>query len=394
MTMLRFARRLDSVLPSATIAVKEEADRLKRAGIDVIDFGPGEPDFNTPEHIKEAARAAIARNLSHYLPTLGLLELREAIAADYRRRHGTDYTAAEVIVSCGGKNALFAAAMALFDQGDEVIIPAPYWVSFPDQIRLAGGIPVILETTEEEGFIPRARDAERLLTPATRGVILCSPSNPTGAAIPEDEIARWADLALSRDLYLIFDECYERFLYDGRTHASMARHAARLRDRLVLAATFSKSYAMTGYRIGFALADRRIVSAMATVQSHDSTHAASIVQAAALEAVRGPQDEMARMVSEYDRRRAIMVNGLRSIPGVTCLMPAGAFYAFPGVAGLYGRLGVGHSLGVAKALLTKARVAVVPGEAFGVGGYLRFSYALAAETIETGIARLREALSP
>ncbi len=388
------ARRLDNVLPSATIAVKEEADRLKRAGVDVIDFGPGEPDFNTPENIKEAAHAAIASDLSHYLPTLGLPELREAIAADYKLKHGTDYTASEVLVSCGGKNALFAAAMALFDRGDEVIIPAPYWVSFPEQIRLAGGVPVTLETTEEAGFIPRARDAERLITPATRGIILCSPNNPTGAVIPEDELERWADLALARDLYLIFDECYEHFLYDGRSHASMARHAARLRDRLVLAATFSKSYAMTGYRIGFAIADRRILSAMATVQSHDATHASSIVQAAALEAVRGPQDDMTRMVKEYDRRRAIMVKGLRAIPGITCLMPAGAFYAFPGVGGLYKRLGVSDSLGVAKALLERARIAVVPGEAFGIEGYLRFSYALAAEKIEIGIARLREAVGP
>ena len=387
-----FARRLDNVLPSATIAVKEEADRLKREGVDVIDFGPGEPDFNTPENIKEAARAAVARNLSHYLPTLGLPELREAIAADYRRKHGTDYASSEVLVSCGGKNALFAAAMALFDQGDEVIIPAPFWVSFPEQVRLAGGVPVILETTEEAGFIPRARDAEKLITPATRGIILCSPSNPTGAVIPDDELSRWADLALERDLYVIFDECYERFLYDGRSHASMALHAARLRDRLVLASTFSKSYAMTGYRIGFAIADRRVVSAMATVQSHDATHASSIVQAAALEAVKGPQDDMTRMVSEYARRRAIMVNGLRSIPGITCLMPGGAFYAFPGVAGLYERLGVSDSFGVAKALLEKARIAVVPGEAFGITGYVRFSYALAVERIETGLARLREAL--
>ena len=387
-----FARRLDNVLPSATIAVKEEADRLKREGVDVIDFGPGEPDFNTPENIKEAARAAVARNLSHYLPTLGLPELREAIAADYRRKHGTDYAPSEVLVSCGGKNALFAAAMALFDHGDEVIIPAPFWVSFPEQVRLAGGVPVILETTEEAGFIPRAKDAEKLITPATRGIILCSPSNPTGAVIPDDELSRWADLALERDLYVIFDECYERFLYDGRSHASMAVHAARLRDRLVLASTFSKSYAMTGYRIGFALADRRVVSAMATVQSHDATHASSIVQAAALEALKGPQDDLTGMVSEYARRRAIMVNGLRSIPGITCLMPGGAFYAFPGVAGLYERLGVSDSFGVAKALLEKARIAVVPGEAFGINGYVRFSYALATERIETGIARLREAL--
>ena len=384
-----FSSRLERVKPSATIAVKQEADRLRDQGVDVIDFGPGEPDFDTPDNIKRAAHRAIDENLSHYLPTLGLPALRRAIRDDYRRRYDTDYTDNEVIVSCGGKNALFDAAMALFDPGDEVIIPAPYWVSYPDQVKLAGATAVIQQTGFEDGFIPRASVTATLLTRSTRGVILCSPSNPTGAVIPETELSAFADLALKHDLYLIFDECYERFLYDGAVHASLARHQKRLRDRLILVSTMSKTYAMTGYRVGYALADKRIISAMAVVQSHDTTHPTAVAQAAAVEAIEGPQTELERMLSEYTRRRDIMVTGLQSISGVECLKPPGAFYAFPSVTGLYEKLGVNDSMGVATLLLKEARIATVPGEAFGAPGYLRFSYAVAADKIREGIDRFR-----
>ncbi len=391
--MPKLARRMETVLPSATIAVKQEADRLRSRGIDVIDFGPGEPDFNAPEEAKAAAVEAIRRDMSHYLPTLGLPALRAAVAEDYGRRHGTDYDAEEVMITCGGKNALFAAVMALFDRGDEVMIPAPYWVSFPEQVRLAGASPVFLPTREDRGFVPDVADAARRLTPATKGIILCSPSNPTGAIIPEEDLTAWADLAVERDLYLIFDECYEHFIYTGKPHASLARHAARLRDRLVLASTFSKSYAMTGYRVGYAVADRRLLTAMATIQSHDATHATGIAQAAALAALTGPRDGLAAMVAEYRKRRDLMVEGLRAVEGVTCLAPPGAFYVFPGVAGLRTRLGADDSQGVARALIARAGVAVVPGEAFGMEGYVRFSYALSADRIAEGLRRLKEAVN-
>lgn len=391
--MLPLAHRLSRVKPSATIAVKQEADRLRKEGMDVIDFGPGEPDFDSPDNVKQAAHRAIDANLSHYLPTQGLPALREAIASHYRRLYDADYTPAEVIVTCGGKNALFGAAMALFDDGDKVIIPSPYWVSFPEQVKLAGARPVILECSEQDGFIPRAEAAERMVDRATRGIILCSPSNPTGTVIPQEEISAFAELALERDLYLIFDECYERFLYDGLVHASPARDFRRLRDRLVLAGTMSKSYAMTGYRVGYAVGDRRLVSAIATVQSHDCTHATAVAQAAALEALTGPQDAMKKMMEIYTRRRELMVTGLRAIEGITCSKPSGAFYVFPGVTGLYGRLGVKDSVGVATKLLTEARIATVPGEAFGAPGYLRFSYALSEERIEEGLGRLRALLA-
>ncbi|HEY3174947.1 MAG TPA: pyridoxal phosphate-dependent aminotransferase [Candidatus Polarisedimenticolia bacterium] len=387
--MLKISERLSSVNPSATLAVKLEADRLRGQGVDIIDFGPGEPDFNTPENIKRAAHRAIDENLSHYLATQGLPALRGAIRDHYRGLYGAEYGDNEVIVSCGGKGALFNAAMALFGPGDEVIIPAPYWVSFPEQVRLAGATPVIQSTRESDGFIARARDAEALVTKATRCIILCSPSNPTGAVIPQDELGRFAELALRRDLYLIFDECYEKFLYDGLTHASLASEHGRVRDRLILVGTFSKSYAMTGYRVGYAVAAGPLISAMSVVQSHDTTHPTGVAQAAALEAMTGPQHEMERMIEEYCRRRDLIVPGLRSIPGVECLNPPGAFYAYPGVSGLYRRLGVNDSIGVATVLLKDARIATVPGEAFGTPGYLRFSYALSAERISEGIARFR-----
>jgi len=387
------ARRIGAVKPSATIAVMQEADRLRREGIDVIDFGPGEPDFDAPECVKRAAHEAIDRNLSHYLPTRGLPELRAALAESYKSRYGTDYTPDEVMISCGGKNALFAAALALFGPGDQVIVPSPYWVSFPEQIRLAGAEPVI-QPTRDEGFVARASSAAALISPATKGIILCSPSNPTGVVIPQEELSSYADLAVEHDLFLIFDESYEKFLYDGGAHWSLASEFARVRDRLVLVSTFSKSYAMTGYRVGYAIADQGILSAMATVQGHDATHATSIAQAAAVAALRGPQDDLRRMIAEYGRRREIMVEGLRSIPGIACTRPDGAFYAFPSVEGLYRRLGVDDSVGVAARLLRDARIAVVPGEAFGCPGYVRFSYALAADRIREGIDRLRRIAAP
>jgi len=391
--MPRLASRLSAVKPSATLAVKQEADRLAAEGVDVIDFGPGEPDFNAPENVKAAAHRAIDANLSHYLPTQGLPALRKAIADHYRKSYGTDYTDKEVIVGCGGKSVLFAAVMAICGEGDEVIVPAPYWVSYPEQVRLAGGTPIIMPTGEEDRFIPRARDAARMVTRATKGIILCSPSNPTGVVIPADELKEFADLAQERDLYIVFDECYEKFLYDGLRHASLASEVARIRDRLILVSTFSKSYAMTGYRVGYAAAARPIIQAMATIQGHDLTHTTAIAQAAALEALVGPQDDLAAMVEEYRRRRDLIVSGLTAMPGVSCVVPAGAFYAFPGVTGLYERLGVRDSVGVASRLLTSAKIATVPGEAFGAPGYLRFSYALSSERIREGLHRMKDLLA-
>jgi aspartate aminotransferase len=388
---VKLADRIGRMQPSATIEVKAEADRLKEKGVDVIDFGPGEPDFDTPENVKAAAHRAIDANLSHYLPTLGLKKLRQAIAASYRSRYGSDYKENEVIVGCGAKSVLYAAMMAIVGPGDEVIIPAPYWVSFPEQAALAGGRPVILPTREDDGFVPRVSDAERLLTDRTRAIVLCSPSNPTGGVIPQDEIDRFARLAIDRDLYLIFDECYERFLYDGRTHTTPARSDGRLRDRLLLVSATSKTYAMTGWRVGYGLGSRELIGAMSAFQSHDTTHTSAVAQAAAAEALSGPQDSVATMLAAYTQRREAMMEGMRAVRGMACATPAGAFYVFPRVTGLYGRLGVGDSASVARFLLNEAAVATVPGEAFGAPGYLRFSYALSLERIREGLERIRRA---
>jgi aspartate aminotransferase len=386
---MKLSGRIGRLQPSATIAVKAAADRLKEKGVDVIDFGPGEPDFDTPANVKAAAHRAIDANLSHYLSTLGLKPLREAIAKSYRERYRSDYGLDEIIVGCGAKSVLYLAAMALFGEGDEVIIPAPYWVSFPEQIRLAGASPVILETREDDGFVPRAAAAEKILTERTRGIILCSPSNPTGEVIPQEEIDRFVRLALQHDLYLIFDECYEHFLYDGRIHATPALSDGRARDRLVLVSAVSKSYAMTGWRVGYALGPRPIIEALSALQSHDTTHPAAVAQAAAAEAIGGSQESVKTMLLEYASRRSVMIEGLSAIRGFACRMPAGAFYAFPRVTGLYSRLGVRTAADVARFLLEEARVATVPGEAFGAEGYLRFSYALGVDRIREGIERIR-----
>ncbi|HZE88024.1 MAG TPA: pyridoxal phosphate-dependent aminotransferase [Verrucomicrobiae bacterium] len=387
---MKLAARLENLEPSATIAVKAEADRLKEKGIDVIDFGPGEPDFDTPANVKEAGRQAIDANLSHYLPTLGYRPLREAIASSYRTRYGSDYSESEILVGCGAKNVLYEAMMAIVSRGDEVIIPAPYWVSFPEQVRLADGVPVILPSGEKDGFIPKASAADAVCTDRTRAIVLCSPSNPTGAVIPQEEIDRFVALALRRDLFLVFDECYEHFLYDGRRHATPALSDRRVRDRLLLVSSVSKSYAMTGWRVGYALGPKELISAMAAIQSHDTTHTAGCAMAAAAAGIAGPQDSIARMLAEYTARRSAIVDGLNAVRGMVCPMPGGAFYAFPRVTGLYGKLGVNDDAAVATFLLREAKVATVPGSAFGAAGYLRLSYALSLDRIREGVDRIRK----
>jgi len=389
---VKVADRLQALQPSATIAVKTEADRLREKGVDIIDFGPGEPDFDTPDNVKAAAHRAIDANLSHYQPTLGLMSLRGAIAASYRARYGSDYSESEIIVGCGAKSVLYAAMMAICSPGDEVIIPSPYWVSFPEQVRLAGGAPVFVACGEEDGFVPRAEAAEAAATGRTKAIILCSPSNPTGAVIPQEEIDRFVALTLRRDLYIVFDECYEHFLYDGRRHATPALSDARARDRLLLVSSVSKTYAMTGWRVGYALGPKALIAAMSAIQSHDTTHTAACAMAAAAEGISGPQDSVGAMLAEYARRRAVTVEGLASVKGIACRMPGGAFYAFPRVTGLYGRLGVHDDPSVARFLLSEAKVATVPGEAFGAPGYLRFSYALSLDRIREGVDRIRRSV--
>jgi aspartate aminotransferase len=388
----RLSRRLDVVSPSPTIQIMMEAKALRARGVDVIDFGPGEPDFNTPENIKRAGQAAIANDLSHYTDPAGIPELRAAIAERYRALYGGDWTEAEVITGVGGKNVLFLLAMSLFDPGDKVGIYAPYWVSFPEQVRLCGAEPVILRCEETPaGPVPRARELEPRAG-GLKAVLLNSPCNPSGAVIPKEEVDRFVAISERTGLLLVSDETYDAFHYGTGAFASFAAQARRVRDRLVIVNSLSKTYAMTGWRVGYALGPRPVLDAMKKIQSHDATHTAACSQAAALEALRGSQESVTMMREEYRRRRDELVPALNRIKGVTCPMPGGAFYVFPEVRGAMRALGCDSSAALGQRLMTEIAVAAVPGEAFGAPGHLRLSYALAPDRMREGVARLRRLL--
>jgi aspartate aminotransferase len=385
------ARRLDVISVSPTLQVMMEAKRLRERGVDVVDFGPGEPDFNTPENVKRAGQQAIAQDLSHYVETAGTPELRRAIVERYRRTCGVAWDDGDVVTGVGGKNVLFVLAMALFDPGDRVAIYAPYWVSFPEQVKMCGAEPVILPCEETDaGPIPRASALEPHRG-CLKAILLNSPCNPSGAVIPADEVQRFADFAAAESTYLVSDETYDAFCYGG-AYASFAAHKERLADRLVLVNSLSKTYAMTGWRVGYALAPRPVAEAMKKVQSHDATHTAVVAQAAAREALSGAQDSVASMREEYRRRRDELVPALNRLRGIRCPLPGGAFYVFPDVRGAMETLGCATSIDFAKRLMTDAAIAVVPGEAFGVPGRVRMSYALAPERMREGLTRLRRLL--
>jgi aspartate aminotransferase len=385
----RLAKRLAAVSLSPTLAVMMEAKALRERGVDVIDFGPGEPDFDTPAHIKEAGARAIAGNQTHYTDTSGIVELRRAIVARYREAWGADWSEAEAITGCGGKNVLFLLAQALFEPGDRVAIYAPYWVSFPEQVRLCGADPVVIPTQEADDFVPRARGLEAHAG-RLRAVILNSPCNPSGAVIPADEVGRFADFAARTGAILISDETYDAFHYGPGRFTSFAACCRAVRDRLVIVNSFSKTYAMTGWRVGYALGPRTVIDAVRKVQSHDATHTASISQAAALEAACGPQEPVNAMREEYRRRRDIIVAALNRVRGFGCRVPPGAFYVFPNVTAAQRRLDCADTLAFARRLMQETGVATVPGEAFGSPGHLRFSYALAVPRILEGIGRLEK----
>jgi len=390
--VVRPAKRLDVVSLSPTLAVMMEAKALRAKGVDVVDFGPGEPDFNTPENVKQAGRQAITDDFSHYTDTAGIVELRRAIVERYRRLYDASWDEGEVITGVGGKNVLFLLAMSLFDPGDRVALYAPYWVSFPEQVRMCGAEAVILPCEETPGGpVPRTRALEPHAG-SVKAVILNSPGNPSGAVIPPDEVARFADFAARTGALIISDETYDAFHYGPGAFASFAAHRARLGDRLILVNSLSKSYAMTGWRVGYALGPRVVVEAMKKVQSHDATHTAAVAQAAALEAIRGPQESVTAMREEYRRRRDALVPALNRIRGIACPLPGGAFYVFPDVTGAMRTLGCATSIEFAQRLMTGIAVATVPGEAFGVPGRLRLSYALAPERMREGVARMSRLL--
>jgi aspartate aminotransferase len=386
MTPIQLTERINRIEVSPTLAVLMEAEKLKARGIDVVDFGPGEPDFPTPEHIKRAGIRAIEQNFSKYTATAGIAPLREAICAWHKAQLGSNYQPSECIVSVGGKHALFNTISALIQSGDEVLIPAPYWVSFPDIVKYVGGRPIIVPTDATDGFRLRAAEVEKALGPRSKLLIVNSPNNPTGAVIPPDEFARIYEVCRRRGVWLLSDECYSHFVYGDAKPFSIAS-IPDSKANIIIAGSCSKTFAMTGWRIGYALAPKPLVDAMLKLQSQSTSNPTSIAQHAALEAMRGPMDSVHLMLEEYARRRARILEGMRAIRGITCNTPDGAFYVFPNVSARI-KNGAADSATLAKQLLEREHVVVVPGEAFGAPGFLRFSYATSMERIEEGLRRL------
>ncbi len=389
---MHLTERINRIQISPTSAVIAEAEKLKARGVDIADFGPGEPDFPTPDHIKKAAIRAIEQNFTKYTATGGILPLREAICEWHKRELASHYEPKECVVNVGGKHSIFNVVSVLVQQGDEVIIPAPYWVSYPDIVKYAGGTPVYVESRPEDEFSVSAAVIEKAITPKTRLVILSSPNNPTGGVIPPDEYERILAACKKHNVWLMGDECYSHFTYDPHKPFSIASHAGS-KAHVIIIGSMSKTFAMTGWRIGYTLAPEALVQATVKLQSQSTSNPTSIAQHAALEAMRGPMDTVPVMLAEYAKRRKRIVEGLRAIPGVTCEWPGGAFYAFPNVAAHLANGNSSQSLAkdtseLARMLLDQARVALVPGDAFGAPGYLRLSYATSIERIDEGLRRL------
>ena len=381
------ASRISTISVSSTMKVAAEADRLRREGVDVVDFGAGEPDFPTPANIKQAAIDALAANFTKYTNAGGTPELRQAICERHKTDFGTSYSAAECLVTVGGKHAIFNLIQALVDPGDEVIIPVPYWVTYKDVVNYAGGVCVFVDTEESAGFEVTAAMIERHLTPRTKLVIINSPSNPSGAVLSREEFRAIFQLTSKRDIFLLTDECYCQFLYEDKPFSIAAEPGAK--ETVVVAGSLSKTYAMTGWRIGFALAPASITGAMNKLQSHSTSNPTSIAQKAAVEAMRGPQDSVPVMLAEYRRRRDFVIERLRKISGVSIVTPKGAFYAYPNVSVAF-RGRIKNSLDFANELLANAQVAVVPGEAFGTNDHIRISYATSMTELERGLDRLHK----
>ncbi|HUI68608.1 MAG TPA: pyridoxal phosphate-dependent aminotransferase [Nitrospirota bacterium] len=391
------AKRASAIKPSPTLATAAKAKAMKAQGIDVVDFGVGEPDFDTPENVKEAAKKAIQAGFTKYTPASGTDELKEAVVDKFKKDNGLTYNRSQVLISCGAKHSLYNIAEALFDPGDEVIIPSPYWVSYPDQVILNDATPIIVETTEDERFKLSAKKLENAVTHKTKAVILNSPSNPTGLAYDKKTLEEIAAVAVKHKLYVISDEIYEKLIYDGFQHFSIASFGPKIKDLTIVVNGVSKSHAMTGWRIGYAAGPQDVITAMANIQSQSTSNPTSISQKAAVEALRGPQDFIQAMNSEFDKRRKYMVERLNRITGMSCLMPVGAFYAFPRVSPLFGKSINGklvkNSSDLAAYLLEEAKVALVSGDAFGADAYMRLSYATSMETIVKGLDRIERAVN-
>ena len=395
MTLL--ADRTKLIKPSVTLAIAAKAGKLRSQGVDVVNFSAGEPDFDTPEHIKAAAVDALRKGMTKYTDVKGIEPLREAIAQKYRHEHGLNYRKEDVLVSCGAKHSLYNILQAVVNPGDEVLIPAPYWVSYSDMALLAGGVPRLIPTDESTGFRIKPEQLQAALTPKTRVFLLNSPCNPTGATYDRDQLLAIAGILEKHDCLILADDIYEKIIYDGFEVHNLVTLCPSLKERTLIVNGVSKTYAMTGWRIGYALGPGDVIAAGAKIQSQSTSNPTSIAQAAALEAIRGAQDTVAMMVREFQKRRDVIVERLNKIAGIRCLKPEGAFYVFPNISGLLGKTAKGKQLSspcdVADYLLDEAKVAGVPGEDFGSQQHIRFSYATSLEDIEKGCTRIRDAVS-
>ncbi|MGA9530173.1 MAG: pyridoxal phosphate-dependent aminotransferase [Terriglobales bacterium] len=385
---IRLTERINRIEPSATMAVVAEADKLRQQGIDVVDFGAGEPHFATPQHIKEAAIAAIQSNFSKYTAVGGTVELKDAIVHRHAVDFDSDYRREEACASVGGKHALFNAISVLVDHGDEVILPVPYWVSFKDMVRYAGGNCVLLQSDESQGFRVTADMVARLVTPKTKLIILNSPSNPSGAVMSAADMTEVVRLAHQRGIWVISDECYVYLNYSGQRFS--VGSLREFRERFLVVGSLSKTYAMTGWRLGYTLAPSAIIAAVQKLQSQSTSNPTSIVQKAAVAALKGSQQCVEDMRQDYIKLRDHVVKGLRSIPGVQCTLPEGAFYAYPNVSAFFGRSGMNSAADIAGKLLREAHVATVPGEGFGTREHIRISYATSKAELDRGLERMRK----
>jgi len=382
------ADRIALISVSSTMKVAAEAERLRAEGVDIVDFGAGEPDFPTPQNIKQAAVRALDENFTKYTNTGGTADLKQAVC-DYHAKHfGTNYKPGECLITVGGKHIIFNAVQALINPGDEVVIPVPYWVTYKDVVNYAGGKCVFVPTDEANGFAVTAAMIAPHLTARTKMVILNSPSNPSGAVVDRAEFEKIYKLTSERGVYLMTDECYCFFLYDSEPFSIASLPGAK--ENVLVVGSLSKTYAMTGWRIGFGLMPAPIIGAMTKLQSHSTSNPTSIAQKAAAEALRGPQDSVKTMLAEYRRRRDFVIQRLRSIPGVTCADPRGAFYAYPNLGVLIGKPGIQNTVQLCERLLGEAKVAVVPGEAFGTEQHIRLSYATSIKELERGLDRIHQ----
>lgn len=389
------ARRVRDLAPSATFMIELKAKKMRAEGLDVVSFGLGEPDFDTPEPIKEAAVAALKAGITKYTPAGGIDELRDAVVAKLKRDNGLEYSRDEVAVSCGSKHTLYSVAMVLFQAGDEVIIPAPYWVTYPEQIKLVEATPVILHLREEAGFTLKREDLERVLTPRTKALLLNTPCNPTGVVLTRDDLEAVAQLALEKGFYVISDEAYEPLTYEGRKHVSIASLGEAIKARTILVNSLSKAYAMTGWRIGYAAGPKEIVKAVIDLQSQ-TANPTSFAQKGAIAALLGPQESIIQMREEFARRRRYILERLDAISELTYVKPYGAFFVFPNVSPYFGRRFkdriIRGSTDLASYLLDEAKVAVVPGKDFGSDAHIRLSYATSMGQLVKGLDRIEAAL--